>query len=52
MHAHGVQAHRRDVTGKAPLDVWVRLPGALFLVAYGGLLGSLDFFLRFLKLSL
>lgn len=42
----------RDVTGKAPLSVWVRLSRALFLVACAELLGSLDFFLRLLKLSL
>lgn len=49
MYAHGVQAHWHDVTGKAPLYMWVRLPRALFLVAYGGLLGSLDFFFKTLK---
>lgn len=45
----GVTAHWCDVTGTAPLYVWVRLPKALFLVAYGGSLGSLGFFFFFFK---
>lgn len=36
-HMHTVW---HDVTGKAPLYMWVRLLGVLSLVAYAGLLGS------------
>lgn len=48
-HMHAVW---RDVTGKVPLSVWVRLLGALLLVAYAGLFGSLDFFKTLKTVSL